>query len=166
MKQTTSRNYAQAKSDRQPDWVDKLVAWGCQILHLTKYQQILTQITKFVITGVIATAIDWLIFYILAYPVQMNPLLAQVFSFLVSTAWNYYSNTMWVFNTTTGKSRQRLITEFFILSLISLGISTALLSFFIYVCHLGDMLAKVITTVFTMIFNYITRKLILEDHKK
>lgn len=166
MKQTPSDGQMPIKTARKPDWVDKLVAWGCQILHLTKYQKILTQIAKFVITGVIATAIDWLIFYILAYPVGMNPLIAQVFSFLASTAWNYYSNTVWVFNTTQGKSRKRLVTEFFILSLISLGISTVLLSLFIYICHFGDMIAKILTTAVIMVFNYITRKLILEDRKK
>ncbi len=149
----------------KPDFIDKLVAWGCQLLHLTKYQQILTQLAKFVITGVIATAIDWLIYAILITWLQMDPLIAQLFSFTAATIFNYYSNTIWVFNTTKNKTRRRLITEFFILSFIGLGISEGLLALFIYQLGMGEMIAKIITTAIVMVFNFITRKLFLEDRK-
>lgn len=144
------------------DLIDRLVAWGCELLHLTKYQKILTQMAKFVVTGVIATAIDWAIFYVLVYKVQMDPLIAQIFSFLVSTIFNYWSNTKWVFNPTKDKTRRRLVTEFFVLSAIALGLSEGLLALFINVMGVNDMLAKVITTAITMVFNFVTRKLFLE----
>ena len=161
MQAAKSKNLTQHK----PDWVDKLVAWGCQLLHLTKYQQILTQLAKFAIAGVLNTLIDWVIYYILCYPLNVNPLVAQLFSFTVATIVSYYINTIWVFDTTKKKTRKRLITEFFVLNIIALGISTALLSVFIYLLHMSDMWAKVLTTVVTMVFNYITRKLTLEDRK-
>lgn len=151
--------------ERKPDWVDKLVAWGCGLLCLTKYQKMLTQMAKFVITGVIATAIDWGIFYVLVYIVHMDPLIAQIFSFLVSTLFNYYSNTQWVFNTTKNKTRRRLVTEFFIISVVALGISELLLALFINVWGINDMLAKVIITAIVMVFNFVTRKIFLEDRK-
>ncbi len=152
-------------TDGTGDWMDRVVAWWCQLLHLTKYQKILTQIAKFGVTGVIATAIDWAIFYVLVYLVGMEPLIAQLFSFLCSTLFNYYSNTKWVFNTTKNKTRRRLVTEFFILSVIGLGISEALLAVFINVMGMNDMLAKVLTTAVVMVFNFVTRKLFLEDRK-
>lgn len=62
---------------KQPDIIDKLVDWGCKVFHLTKYQKILTQLAKFFVTGVIATAIDWAIFYVLVYWVNIDPLIAQ-----------------------------------------------------------------------------------------
>lgn len=141
------------------------MAWGCRVFHLTKYQKILTQIAKFVVTGVIATAIDWVIFYALVYLVKMDPLIAQLFSFFFSTWFNYYSNTRWVFNTTKNKTRKRLVTEFFILSAIGLGISEALLALFIKHWMMNDMLAKVLTTAVVMVFNFVTRKLFLEERK-
>lgn len=147
------------------DPIDRLVQWGCKILHLTKYEKILRQLAKFVITGVIATAIDWVIFYVLVYPLQMNPLVAQIFSFLVSTLFNYWSNTKWVFDTTKHKTRKRLVTEFFIISAVALGISEALLALFINILGMNDMLAKVITTAIVMVFNFVTRKLFLEERK-
>lgn len=151
------------KAETKTDIIDKLVAWGCNLLHLTKYQKILTQLAKFVVTGVIATAIDWAVFYVLVYMVKMDPLVAQLFSFLLSTLFNYYSNTRWVFDTTKNKTRQRLMTEFFIISVVALGISEALLALMINVMSMNDMLAKVLTTAVVMVFNYITRKLFLED---
>lgn len=154
------------EAEKKQDWVDKFVIWWCKVLHLTKYEKILRQMAKFVITGVIATAIDWAIFYVLVYLVQMDPLIAQIFSFLFSTLFNYYSNTKWVFDTTKNKTRRRLVTEFFILSAIGLGISEALLALFINVLSVNDMLAKVITTAIVMVFNFVTRKLFLEERKK
>lgn len=151
--------------ERKPDWVDNLVAWGCRILHLTKYQKILTQLAKFVIAGVINTAIDWAIYYVLCYGVNFNPLIAQLFSFTIATIVSYYINTIWVFDTTKKKTRRRLITEFFVLNAIALGISTVLLYVFVYPLHMNEMLAKILTTAVTMVFNYITRKLTLEDRK-
>lgn len=151
------------KAETKADIIDKLVAWGCNLLHLTKYRKILTQLAKFVVTGVIATAIDWAVFYVLVYMVKMDPLVAQLFSFLLSTLFNYYSNTRWVFDTTKNKTRQRLMTEFFIISVVALGISEALLALMINVMSMNDMLAKVLTTAVVMVFNYITRKLFLED---
>lgn len=155
------------KSDAKTggDIIDKLVAWFCKLLHLSKCQKILTQLAKFVIVGVITTLIDWIIYYILCYLLAVNPLLAQLFSFTISTFASFYMNILWVFDTTKGKTRQRLIGEFFFFSACALGISTVLLYLFIYECGLTDMLAKVLTTVVTMVFNYITRKLFLEDRK-
>lgn len=162
MREVTSEN----STIHQPDWVDKLVAWGCQLLHLTKYQKILTQLAKFTIAGVLNTLIDWGTYYVLCYPLNINPIVAQLFSFTIATIVSYYINTIWVFDTTKKKTRQRLVAEFFVLNIIALGISTALLSVFIYLLHMSDMWAKILTTVVTMVFNYITRKLTLEDRKK
>lgn len=160
------KNNSTVKLEKKPDWVDKLVAWGCQLLHLTKYQKILTQLAKFVIAGVITTAIDWVLFAILVYSLNIAPLIAQIFAFSGSTLISYYINTIWVFDTTKNKTRRRLVAEFFIFSGIAFVISEVLLYIFIYQLGMNDMIAKVFTTAVTMVFNYITRKIFLEDHKK
>lgn len=152
--------------DMKEGWIDRLVGFGCRLLHLEKHQKILVQMAKFVITGVIATALDWLTFYLLVYKAQMDPLIAQIFAFLVATLFNYYTNTRWVFETTKKKTKTRLITEFFVLSAVGLGISEGMLAILINGLKMNDMLAKMITTAVTMVFNYVTRKLFLEDRKK
>lgn len=149
--------------EKKPDLVDKLVEWGCGILHLRKHQKILTQLAKFVIAGVINTAIDWALFFSLYNIVGVNPVVSQAVSFTAATAVSFFINTMWVFNTTKAKTRQRLIIEFFVLNLIALGITTVLIYLFIDIMHMNELLAKVLTTGITMVYNYVTRKLTLED---
>lgn len=144
--------------------IDQLVIWGCRVFHLTKHQKLLIQIARFAVVGVLCTAIDWLIYFVLVQFVKLNPLIAQLFSFLVSTIVGYFANTAWVFETTKRKTRRRLITEFFILNTIGLGITELLLWLLIDRLGINYMLAKVIATVITMIFNYLTRKFTLEDH--
>lgn len=152
--------------EKKPDFVDAMVAWGCKLLHLTKYQKILTQLAKFVIAGVITTAIDWAIYYALCEFLGMNPLIAQLFSFTASTAVSFYINTLWVFDTTKSKTRRRLIAEFFFFSFCGLVMTEAMLYVFIDVMQMNYMLAKVIATAVVMIFNFVTRKMFLEDKKK
>lgn len=151
---------------RKSDWVSALVGWGCKILHLTKYQGILTQLAKFTIAGVINTAIDWGIFFSLYNIFGWDPVLSQAIAFTVATIISFFINTVWVFNTTKRKTKKRLIAEFFVLNLIALGITTVLIYLFIDVMKMNELLAKILTTVITMVYNYVTRKLTLEDRKQ
>ena len=95
----------------------------------------------------------------------MDPLVAQIFAFSLSTLFNYYSNTRWVFNLTKNKTKKRLASEFLILSMISLVISELLLYVLINVLGMNDMLAKIISTAIIMVFNFVTRTLFLEDRQ-
>lgn len=152
--------------EKSGDLVDKLVEWGCHLLHLDKHQAVLTQLAKFVIAGVINTIIDWTIFFSLYNIVGLNPVISQITSFTIATTVSFFINTLWVFNTTKAKTRQRLITEFFILNLIALGITSGLIYVFIDLMKMNELLAKILTTAITMVYSYITRKLTLEDRKR
>jgi len=156
----------ETKTKREGDLVERLVAWGCELLHLTKYQKILTQLAKFVVAGVITTLIDWAIYFVLCHFFLMDPLIAQLFSFVASTAVSYYINTLWVFDTTKNKTKQRLVAEFFFFSFCGLAITEVLLFLMIERMGVNYMVAKVIATAVVMVFNYVTRKMFLEDRKK
>lgn len=151
---------------QEGDLVDRLVAWGCKLLHLTKYQKILTQLAKFVIAGVITTLIDWAIYFALCHFLAMDPLVAQLFSFTASTAVSYYINTLWVFDTTKNKTRRRLVAEFFFFSFCGLVITEIMLFVMIDKMGVNYMIAKVIATAVVMVFNFITRKMFLEEKKQ
>lgn len=160
--------YNHIMTDKQKptgDIIDRLVAWGCKILHLQNYTHILQQLTKFVIVGVINTLIDWGIYYLLADILGWNPLLANIPSFSAATIFSYFASVLWVFDTTTRKTKRRLFIEFIILNLIALGLTELLLYLFIDGCGLDNMLAKVLATAIVMIFNFVTRKLFLEERK-
>lgn len=153
-------------TEKKPDIIDRLVAWWCRLLHLEKHSSLLSQLAKFVIVGFANTAIDWVLYFVLYYYIGLDPLIANIFSFSASTVFSYFASVLWVFNTTSRKTKRRLFTEFVVLNLVALGITELLLYLFIYQLGLNDMLAKVIATAIVMIFNYITRKLFLEDRQK
>ncbi len=157
------------KGGKKGDFIDQFVAWGCKILHLGKYEKFFQQLAKFVIVGVITTVINWSIYAIglAILPVTeeiVKVALASAIAFIVSTIFGFWGNTKWVFDTTTKKTRGRLFTEFAIFNCISfLVFDEALLTALVSV-EWHPMISKVITTACSMVFNFITRKVFLEDH--
>lgn len=150
--------------DKSNDLIDRLVEWGCRLLHLEKHRKFLTKLAKFGIAGVLTTAIDWVIFFTLCEVLHLDWVISQLFAFVASTIVGYFVNTKWVFETTKEKTRRRLVTEFFVFNFIALVMTEVMLYLFDK-WQMNILLAKVITTTVTMIFNYITRKWFLEGHK-
>ena len=124
--------------------------------------QLFVQIFKFLIVGGIATIIDWILYYLLYNCLNINPLVANIISFSISTIYNYWASTKWVFEVNQNKGRKRLFIEFVSLSLIGLGLTELLLWIGIKVLMINAMLIKIIATIIVMIFNFITRKIFLE----
>ncbi len=150
--------------EKSDDFVDRIVAWGCHLLHLEKHQKFLTKLAKFGIAGVLTTVIDWVIFFSLCELLHFDWVVSQLFAFVASTIVGYFINTKWVFDTTKNKTRRRLVTEFFIFNFIAL-IMTEVMLYLFDKWQMNIVLAKVITTTVTMIFNYVTRKWFLEGWK-
>lgn len=156
---------------KQGDIVDRLVAWGCDLLHLSRYTKVFQQLAKFVIVGCTNTAINWAIFAlclaILPIPdAVMRSVVASAIAFAISTIFNFWASTTWVFNTTGKKTRRRLFIEFATFNGISfLAFDEGLLAFLV-AADWHPMIAKVITTACGMVFNFITRKIFLEEDNK
>lgn len=149
------------------DSVERFVDRVCVVFGLTKYRIFLRQVTKFVIVGFFNTVIDWLIFYILTSFTNLNPLFANIVSYSVATIYNFFASTRFVFRTTKQKTMRRLFVEFVVQNIFGFAISESLLYVLIDKIKIADMLAKIITTGIVMIFDFVTRKIILEDrHKK
>lgn len=126
-------------------------------------KNIYEQVFKFGIVGVIATIIDWIVYYFLYNFCTLNPLLANLFSFSVSVVYNYIASVKWVFNIDKNKSKKRMFFEFMLFSIIGLLLTEALLFLFINMLNIGKMLSKIIATVIVMVFNFVTRKIFLEN---
>lgn len=150
---------------RKPDFIDQIVAWGCQLLHLEKYTKIIQQLAKFVIVGFTNTAINWAIYFSSVHFAGIDPLIASAIAFAISTIFNYWASTTWVFDTTGNKTRRRLFIEFTVFNGFAfLAFDEGLLWLLIYPLGLNYMIAKVITTACGMVFNFVTRKMFLEDN--
>lgn len=123
------------------------------------------QIIKFGLVGGIAFLIDTLIFWILI-KINVNHLVAQVISFSISLIFNYLLSTKWVFN--AKKQTPKEVALFVLLSIIGLAINEVIL--FIMIDKIGFntdiqiLIIKVFATFIVMIYNFITRKLIIEKN--
>lgn len=153
---------------RKPDIVDRLVAWGCQLLHLDKHTAMFQQLAKFTIVGFTNTAINWTIFalalVLLPIPDEViKSVVASAIAFAIATIFNFWASTTWVFNTTNKKSRRRLFIEFAVFTGIAFLVFDEGLLALLVSLQWHPMIAKVVTTACGMVFNFITRKMFLED---
>ena len=126
-------------------------------------KELLNQIFKFIIVGGIATLIDWIIYYILNSVFNINPLISNIFSFSLSLIYNYIASVKWVFNVSKKKNKKRIFMEFIILSVVGLLISEFLIWLLVDKLSINSMISKIISTAIVMVFNFITRKMFLED---
>lgn len=127
-----------------------------------KNEKLFIQIFKFIIVGGIATILDWILYYILYNYLKISPLVANIISFSISTIYNYWASTKWVFDVNKNKSRKKLFIEFVLFSAIALGLTELLLWIGIDVLLMKAMLSKIVATIIVMVFNFITRKKFLE----
>ena len=127
-------------------------------------RKLLVQIFRFIIVGGIATLIDWLVYYILFNYFNINPLLANVFSFSISVIYNYIASVKWVFNVDKDKSKNIMFIEFIVLSIIGLLLTEIFLYLFINLLTIDEMVSKIIATAIVMVFNFVTRKIFLENN--
>ena len=132
---------------------------------MTKYKKILLQFSRFGIVGFLSTLLEWVIFYILTNIIHIHYGISTAISFLISTVFNYYLSVKYVFDVNQEKSKKRNFIIFVIFSIMGLGLNELILFICIEKINLYNMIGKVISTGIVMIFNFITRKLFLENHK-
>lgn len=125
-------------------------------------KELFIQIIKFLIVGGIATLIDWAIYYVLYNYLSLEPLIANIISYSLSTIYNYLASVKYVFKVNKEKKKYHNFIIFIVFSLIGLLLSEGLIYLFINKLNINKMIAKIISTILVMIFNFITRKIFLE----
>ena len=128
-------------------------------------KKLFIQLVKFGIVGVLATLLEWGIFYILTNIIHIHYGISTAIAFLISTVFNYYLSVKYVFDVDQEKSKKRNFIIFVIFSIIGLGLNELILFICIEKINLYNMIGKIIATGIVMIFNFMTRKLFLENHK-
>ncbi len=131
-----------------------------------KLKKLIAQIIKFGIVGFIAFCIDYGIFLVLTYAFNISYLIAGAIAFIVSTIFNYIASMRYVFQGKETQTAMQQFTIFVVLSLIGLGLNQVFLWLFVDTCHIPEWFAKLIATAIVMVYNFVTRKFFLEDHKK
>lgn len=126
-------------------------------------RHLIEQIMKFGIVGIIATIIDFGVLIFLTEVFGLNPVLSATISFIVSLIFNYVASMRYVFRHREGMSREREFAIFVVLSVIGLGINDGLMWLGTNFADLDYRLVKMGATAIVMVWNFVTRKIFLEE---
>ena len=124
-------------------------------------KNLIIQIIKFSIVGVIATIVDFGVLMLLKEVVHFDVLVASALSFCVSVVANYILSMLFVFK--GGKNGK--IKEFIIFVVLSIGgllLNQLLMWLGTEILAVYYLWVKVFTCVFVPIYNFVTRKIFLE----
>ena len=121
-------------------------------------QQLVKQILGFGIVGVVAFLIDYGIMNILYTKLGCTLLIANTCGFVVSTIVNYILSKKHVFDMKTSNA----FIKFTILSVIGLLINNITMILCIDCMMFGTLVSKVLATGVCMIWNFVTKKALLE----
>ena len=129
-------------------------------------RKLIEQIIKFGGVGVVCTAIEYVLLFVMESLLSVDLLWATAISFLISTVINYILSVKFVFQVNNGMDKKTNATVFVVMSLIGMGINQAIMQAGVWI--LGPamdklyMLVKILATGLVMVYNFITRKLFLE----
>ena len=128
-------------------------------------KKLLNQILKFGVVGGLAFIIDYGILIFLTEVFHINYLISTTISFIVSVIFNYIMSIFWVFDVDENKNRTTVFSVFIILSVIGLLLNDLFMWVFVDGMSIHYLIAKIIATLLVMIYNFITRKLFLENRE-
>ena len=124
---------------------------------------LLMQLFKFGIVGVVATLLDFLFLFLFTDVFGLYYLFSAALSFVLSTLFNYAASMRFVFSSKFSKDeKSKELVLFVILSVIGLVLNQFLMWFFVEKIALYYMAAKIVATFFVMAWNFISRKVWLE----
>lgn len=128
-------------------------------------KKLIEQIMKFGVVGFLCFGIDYGLMIFLTEICGISYLVSSGISFSVSVMVNYILSLKFVFETDENNSKVVEFFIFIILSVIGLGINQALMWICVDKMHVHYMISKIGVTGAVMVYNFITRKLILEKSK-
>ena len=110
---------------------------------------LLMQLFKFGIVGVVATLLDFLFLFLFTDFLGMHYLFSAAISFVLSTLFNYVASMRFVFSSKFSKDeKSKELVLFVILSVIGLLLNQFLMWFFVEKIALYYMAAKIVATFF------------------
>jgi putative flippase GtrA len=126
-------------------------------------KKLIGQIMKFGVVGFLCFFIDYFVLFAVTEFLGINYLISSAISFSVSVIFNYILSTKFVFDTKEDANKTHEFILFVILSIVGLGINQVIMWFAVEILTIHYMFAKVIATAIVMVYNFISRKMFLED---
>ena len=125
-------------------------------------KNLIKQIMRFGVVGVISFLVDYGILYVLTEKANIYYLLSAGISFTVSVVINYLLSMSWVFKSNNKRGKKEEFILFVIMSLGGLLLNQVMMYVFVDYMNVYYLLAKIVATAIVMIYNFVSRKLILE----
>ncbi len=126
------------------------------IFHNHTWWAHVTRVVRYGIVGVTNTLLDTGLYAILTRSIpffMQRVLVANGISFVVTTIWSFQLNRKWTFGVSEGNPRVQYA-KFFIISVVGLGISEAVLWIAVYLLGLHDLVGKILTIPAVFIWNF------------
>lgn len=97
-----------------------------------------------------------------------NELFSNLLSWILAVSFAFFTNRIWVFQSTTNTSREffHQLLKFFSSRLATLGVEEIILLLFVTIMHLPNMLVKIAAQIIVIILNYILSKKVIFTSKK
>ncbi|SPT53294.1 GtrA-like protein [Actinomyces bovis] len=128
---------------------------------MDRHRKLINQFARFLVVGGLSFSVDYSLF-VLLYWLGVPYLVASAVSFTISLVLNYALSRRYVFDTNEGVNLAREFTAYVSLNIVALGLNTLVL----YLCtNLGGaspFVGKVVATAIVLVYNFISRKLLLE----
>ena len=124
--------------------------------------KLIKQIIKFGIVGGLCFVIDYGLLIFLTEVISINYLISSGISFSASVIVNYILSLKYVFETDKKNNKVKECLIFIVLSIIGLGINQVNMWSCVDKLKIFYMIAKIAATIIVMVYNFVTRKLILE----
>lgn len=118
---------------------------------------------KFVIVGGLSFVLDFIIYYVLKNFFSVYYIVAGFFSFTLSLIFNYLMSMKFVFKSKDDLKKTHEFIIFVTLSVIGLGINLLCLYILVDLFDINDLIAKILVAGIVMVFNFITRKIFIEQ---
>ena len=125
-------------------------------------KNLIKQIMRFGVVGVISFLVDYGILYVLTEKANIYYLLSAGISFTVSVVINYLLSMSWVFKSNKKRGKKEEFIIFIVLSLGGLLLNQVMMYVFVDYMNVYYLIAKIVATAIVMIYNFTYRKLILE----
>lgn len=126
-------------------------------------KKLIEQVMKFVIVGGLSFVLDFIIYYVLTNFFSVYYLTAGFFSFTLSLIFNYLMSMKFVFKSKDDLKKTHEFVIFVSLSVMGLGLNLLCLYILVDLFKMNDLIAKVLVAGIVMVFNFITRKIFLEQ---
>lgn len=126
-------------------------------------KKLIAQLMKFVVVGGLSFVLDFIIYYVLTNFFSVYYLIAGFFSFSLSLIFNYLMSMKFVFKSKDDLKKTHEFAIFVTLSVMGLGLNLLSLYILVDIFKMNDLIAKVFVAGIVMIFNFVTRKIFLEQ---